>query len=115
MKHVTVLNTLALSSIDIGILLPNNQRQHRTLQIQKEVLPYALGSLTVPRVSRSREHFPDGFNLQLLPVLNTHRERAGEGRDFLRRDLQSSRPYNDQRAVAPRGQPETLNVYAIER
>ena len=26
----------------IGILLPNNQRQHRTLHIQKDVLPYAL-------------------------------------------------------------------------
>jgi len=24
------------------ILLPNNQRQHRTLQIQKDVLTYAL-------------------------------------------------------------------------
>ena len=28
---------------EIGSLLPNNQRQHRTLQIQKDVLPYALG------------------------------------------------------------------------
>jgi len=27
---------------DIGILLPNNQRQHRTLHIQEDVLPYAL-------------------------------------------------------------------------
>ena len=27
---------------DIGMLLPNNQRQHRTLHIQKDVLPYAL-------------------------------------------------------------------------
>ena len=26
----------------IGILLRNNQRQHRTLHIQKDVLPYAL-------------------------------------------------------------------------
>jgi len=26
----------------IGILLPNNQRQHGTLHIQKDVLPYAL-------------------------------------------------------------------------
>ena len=26
----------------IGILLPNNQRKHRTLHIQKDVLPYAL-------------------------------------------------------------------------
>ena len=28
-------------SREIGILLPNNQRQHRTLHIQKDVLPYA--------------------------------------------------------------------------
>jgi len=28
--------------LEIGILLPNNQRQHRTLPIQKDVLPYAL-------------------------------------------------------------------------
>ena len=27
---------------EIGILLPNNQCQHRTLHIQKDVLPYAL-------------------------------------------------------------------------
>ena len=27
---------------EIGTLLPNNQRQHRTLHIQKDVLPYAL-------------------------------------------------------------------------
>jgi len=26
----------------MGVLLPNNQRQHRTLRIQKDVLPYAL-------------------------------------------------------------------------
>ena len=26
----------------IGILLPNNQRQHRTLHVQTDVLPYAL-------------------------------------------------------------------------
>ena len=42
---------------EIGILLPNNQCQHRTLHIQKDVLPYA-----VPRVSRSYENFPDGFD-----------------------------------------------------
>jgi len=28
--------------IEIGILLPNSQLQHRTLHIQKDVLPYAL-------------------------------------------------------------------------
>ena len=27
---------------EIGILLPNNQRQHRTWHIQKDVLPYEL-------------------------------------------------------------------------
>ena len=27
---------------EMGILLPYNQRQHRTLHIQKDVLPYAL-------------------------------------------------------------------------
>jgi len=27
---------------EIGILLPNNQRQHRILRIQDDVLPYAL-------------------------------------------------------------------------
>ena len=31
-----------LEDEEIGILLPNNQRQHRTLHIQKGVLPYAL-------------------------------------------------------------------------
>ena len=31
-----------------GILLPNNQRQHRTLHIQKNVLPYALCWLLCP-------------------------------------------------------------------
>jgi len=30
------------ANAEIGILLPNNQRQHRTLHIQKDVLPYAL-------------------------------------------------------------------------
>ena len=33
---------LALHSRGIGISLPNNQRQHRTLHIQEDVLPYAL-------------------------------------------------------------------------
>ena len=27
---------------EIGVLLPSSQRQHRTLHIQKDVLPYAL-------------------------------------------------------------------------
>jgi len=29
---------------EIGIVLPNNQRQHRTLHIQKDVLLYALSA-----------------------------------------------------------------------
>ena len=29
-------------SREIGILLPNDQRQHRTLHIQEDVMPYAL-------------------------------------------------------------------------
>jgi hypothetical protein len=28
---------------EIGILLSNNERQHRSLHIQKDMLPYALG------------------------------------------------------------------------
>ena len=30
------------ASREIGNLLPTNQRQHRTLHIQKDVMPYAL-------------------------------------------------------------------------
>ena len=59
---------------EIGILLPKNQRQHRTLHIQKDALPHPEGCaaprivlVTVPRVSRSCEHVPDGFDLHLLP------------------------------------------------
>jgi len=33
---------------EIGILLPNNRRQHRALHIQKDVLPYALCYLLCP-------------------------------------------------------------------
>ena len=33
---------------DIGISLPNNQCQHRTLHIQKDVLPYELFLLLCP-------------------------------------------------------------------
>ena len=35
-------------ALEIGILLPNNQRQHRTVHIQKDVLPYALCQLLCP-------------------------------------------------------------------
>ena len=43
---------------DVGMLFPNN----RTFNIQKDVLTYALCP-----VSRSCEHFSDGFDLHLLP------------------------------------------------
>ena len=33
---------------EIGILLPNNLRQHRTLHIQKDVLPFSLCKLLCP-------------------------------------------------------------------
>ena len=36
------------SEREIGILLPTNQRQHRTLHIQEDVLPYALCKLLCP-------------------------------------------------------------------
>jgi len=37
---------------EIGILLPNNQRQHRTLYIQEDALPYALCyAATLPTIS----------------------------------------------------------------
>ena len=32
----------------LGIQLPNKQRQHRTLHLQKDVLPYALCQLLCP-------------------------------------------------------------------
>ena len=35
--------------------LPNNQRQHRTLHVQKDVLPLRIVLLTVPRFSRYSE------------------------------------------------------------
>ena len=33
---------VSLRTLEIDILLPNNQIQHRTVHIQKDVLPYAL-------------------------------------------------------------------------
>ena len=38
LAHLGALNL----RIEIGILLPNNQHQHRTLRVQKDVLPHAL-------------------------------------------------------------------------
>ena len=40
---------------EVGIILPNNQRQHRTLHIQKDELPYALCYLLCP-VSAALAH-----------------------------------------------------------
>jgi hypothetical protein len=50
----------------IGILLPNNQRQHRTLHIQEDVLPYALCWLLCPVSAARASIFPDGFDFYLL-------------------------------------------------
>ena len=41
-EHRGVADLARIREVEIGILLPNNQRQHRTLHIQKDVLPYAL-------------------------------------------------------------------------
>ena len=49
--QVRTLPSLPVACVYLGcdyILLPNNQRQHRTLRIQKDVLPYALCSLLCP-------------------------------------------------------------------
>ena len=39
---------------EIGILLPNNKRQHRTLHIQKDVLPHALCSHDLASAKRRK-------------------------------------------------------------
>ena len=38
----TLTSPITGTTREMGILLPNNQRQHRTLQIQKDELPYAV-------------------------------------------------------------------------
>ena len=53
---------------EIGILMPNNQRQHRTLHIQKDVLPYACispdgGEVHVEAPSRRLDHL--GVRIQV--------------------------------------------------
>ena len=45
---LSVTPTAVVEEGETGVLLPNNQRQHRTLHIQKDVLPYALCSLLCP-------------------------------------------------------------------
>ena len=49
---------------EIVILLPEKQRQHRTLHIKEDVLPLRIALVTLLLVSRACEHFPDGFDLQ---------------------------------------------------
>ena len=40
--HHHLRSLLPFSAIEVDIFLPNNQCQHCTLHIQKDVLPYAL-------------------------------------------------------------------------
>ena len=51
---------------EIGILLPNHQRQHRTFAHPEGFAAQRIVLVTVPRVGRSCEHFPDGLDLHLL-------------------------------------------------
>ena len=51
--------------VEIGISLPNNRRQHRTLR-PEGCAALRIVLVTVPRVSCSCEHCPDGFDLHLL-------------------------------------------------
>ena len=59
----------------IGILLPNNQRQHRTLHIQKDVLPYALRYLLCP-VSAALASI---FRMDGLPTPSSRSSQAFSG------------------------------------
>ena len=52
---------------EIGISLPKNQRQHRT----RRICCLAHCACYWPRVSRSCEHFPDGFNRHLPTPLES--------------------------------------------
>ena len=56
-------NAKAASGREIGILLPKNQR----LAHPEGCAALRIVLVTVPRVSRSCERFPDGFDLHLLP------------------------------------------------
>ena len=64
--YIGLLLIIALGR-EICILFHNNQRHHRTLQVQNDVLPYAFCWCPLPCVSRSCEQFLDGFDLRLLP------------------------------------------------
>ena len=55
---------------EIGILLPNNQRQHRTLHIQKDVLPYALRWLLCPvSAALARIFRMDAISTSYMPTV----------------------------------------------
>ena len=62
---------------EIGILFPSNQRQHRTLYIQKNVLPYALCYLLCPVSAALSSILPDGFDLHPEPYTLNPKTRAG--------------------------------------
>ena len=47
---------------EIGILLPNNQRHHRALHIQQDVLPYACSGLSLSALPNLAS--PGSFPLQ---------------------------------------------------
>ena len=60
---------------NIDIQLPNNQRQHRTVNIQKNVLPYALCHLLCP-VSAALASI---FRLNLISTSFTGAAHGGAG------------------------------------
>ena len=62
--HTDATRLLVEGRLEIDNLLPNNQRQHRTLNIQKNAA-LRIMLVTAPHVSRSCEHFPDGFDFHL--------------------------------------------------
>ena len=64
---------------EIGISLPNNQRQHRTLHIQKDVLPYALCQLLCP-VSAALASI---FRMDSISTSYTDLPHTAIQRDFL--------------------------------
>jgi len=56
---------------EIGILLPTNQRQHRTLHIQTDVLPYALPNTRIyTRQFRENRHL-SAAGLYRTPSMST--------------------------------------------
>ena len=57
---------LGVNVLEIGILLPNNKRQHRTLHTQKDVLPYAVRVLGRVFVCFVFEFWVLGFGFWVL-------------------------------------------------